>query len=387
VSRGTDLSSPLRMDTCLFSQPPSVDPSTGRAWEDVRDLQGRLVLPGMMDAHIHVGYMGECAEYLQLAGTLLGRISPPGRVSYLTLWFLSACDTITALKAAVKSYATVHPNKAWIVGVGWDQSSWGRYPSRHDLDEVSLVLRGRNSCSGVDGVVSGGLGGAGAAGGALSCLLAHHRGQHRCYEACWRQHGGEDTFSIHVKVICHAHRSGAAQGPSREGVDVDAEGLSTGIFRESAVTEITSHISEPDVAIRVDYFRKALRRCVQGGLTMVQTNDTNAWKIYQDLQAQGTPLSEHGRSGHLDAIMKTCHGRVSQGSSLCVSFSPSITMRWRSASKRVSGLATLSDELPPSMARPNLLASIRRGGPACGGSGGAALVRARQAVLRRLPGR
>lgn len=35
---------------------------------DVVDLEGRLVLPGLMDAHIHVGYMGECAEYAQLNG-------------------------------------------------------------------------------------------------------------------------------------------------------------------------------------------------------------------------------------------------------------------------------------------------------------------------------
>lgn len=50
----------LHIESC---QPPD----TVRA-ANVYDLRGRLVLPGLIDSHIHVGYLGECAEYIQLAG-------------------------------------------------------------------------------------------------------------------------------------------------------------------------------------------------------------------------------------------------------------------------------------------------------------------------------
>jgi hypothetical protein len=71
-----------------------------------------VVLPGLMDAHIHVGYMGEAQEYAQLQDF----------------------DSPQALVAAVAAHATQHPRKSWLVGVGWDQSAWGRYPTRQDLD-------------------------------------------------------------------------------------------------------------------------------------------------------------------------------------------------------------------------------------------------------------
>lgn len=77
--------------------------------------KGSVMLPGLIDAHIHIGYMGEAQEYLQLSG----------------------CQTLAELGAAVAAYGKVHPSKSWIVGVGWDQSAWGGdYPSRQDLDEA-----------------------------------------------------------------------------------------------------------------------------------------------------------------------------------------------------------------------------------------------------------
>ena len=70
-------------------------------------------------------------------------------------------------------------------------------------------------------------------------------------------------------------------------VDVDGSGVPLGIFRETAVTLITSSISEPNEEIRTQYYRTALHKCMAAGLTMVQTNDTNAWDLYKKLQEQG----------------------------------------------------------------------------------------------------
>lgn len=81
---------------------------------DMKADKGSILLPGLIDAHIHVGYMGEAQEYLQLAG----------------------CRTLAELGGAVAAYGKARPSKSWIVGVGWDQSGWGGYPSRQDLDEA-----------------------------------------------------------------------------------------------------------------------------------------------------------------------------------------------------------------------------------------------------------
>lgn len=40
------------------------------------------------------------------------------------------------MQSRLREHCARHGDKSWIVGVGWDQSPWGRYPSRHDLDQV-----------------------------------------------------------------------------------------------------------------------------------------------------------------------------------------------------------------------------------------------------------
>lgn len=84
-------------------------------------------------------------------------------------------------------------------------------------------------------------------------------------------------------------------------IDVDGRGLALGIFRENAVTAITSHISEAQEAIRRHYFKSALQKCLSGGLTMVQTNDSHAWDIYRDLQRQG--LHRYWNKSHFVLFM------------------------------------------------------------------------------------
>ncbi|WP_371866336.1 amidohydrolase [Duganella radicis] len=80
------------------------------------DVQGKTVLPGLIDAHGHVFELGEIASGVEL-------YSP------------------TSLNAAVKAvadFARTHPKKAWIVGFGWNQEIWklGRFPTAAELDAV-----------------------------------------------------------------------------------------------------------------------------------------------------------------------------------------------------------------------------------------------------------
>ncbi|NYE61967.1 hypothetical protein FHW58_003174 [Duganella sp. 1224] len=80
------------------------------------DVQGKTVLPGLIDAHGHVFELGEIASGVEL-------YSP------------------TSLGGAVKAvgdYARAHPRNAWIIGFGWNQEIWklGRFPTAAELDAV-----------------------------------------------------------------------------------------------------------------------------------------------------------------------------------------------------------------------------------------------------------
>lgn len=187
-----------------------------------------IILPGLQDAHIHVGYMGEAAEYLQLAD----------------------CTTLSAMTQAVKNYSERHPAKSWLVGVGWDQSAWGRYPTRQDLDafvaDRPVVL----------------------------------------YRACWHIIVANSAALNRGGISLEQEQQEQQQQP--DGVDVDAiTGLPTGVLRETAVSLITDHISETDKEIRRRHFRQALERCLRAGITSVQTNDSKAWGIYREFQEKG----------------------------------------------------------------------------------------------------
>lgn len=77
----------------------------------VVDLGGRTVIPGMVDAHGHVGGLGNALHIVDLTGT----------ASY---------DEVVARVAARASKV---PKGQWVLGRGWDQNDWGdtRFPT-HD---------------------------------------------------------------------------------------------------------------------------------------------------------------------------------------------------------------------------------------------------------------
>lgn len=77
----------------------------------VVDLGGRTVIPGMVDAHGHVGGLGDALHIVDLTGT----------TSY---------DEVVA---RVAERAKKTPKGQWVLGRGWDQNDWGdtRFPT-HD---------------------------------------------------------------------------------------------------------------------------------------------------------------------------------------------------------------------------------------------------------------
>lgn len=78
------------------------------------DGKGRTLLPGLIDAHGHVGELG---------------------LSLLTL-DLSATTSLVNAQSKIAAYAREHGNNRWIIGSGWNQEKWelGRFPTAADLD-------------------------------------------------------------------------------------------------------------------------------------------------------------------------------------------------------------------------------------------------------------
>ncbi|MFN3928447.1 MAG: amidohydrolase [Thermoflexus sp.] len=89
-----------------------------RSWPRARarllDLGGAVVLPGLIDAHLH------------LEGYARRRIG----VDVDT-------PTLEEALARVARRAAYTPPGAWIIGRGWLQERWGRFPTADDLDRVA----------------------------------------------------------------------------------------------------------------------------------------------------------------------------------------------------------------------------------------------------------
>lgn len=80
------------------------------------DGKGRVLLPGMIDAHVHVMGIGFAALTLDLSET-------------------------TSLEDAlekIRVFAEENPGRPWILGRGWNQEKWGlgRFPTAAELDAV-----------------------------------------------------------------------------------------------------------------------------------------------------------------------------------------------------------------------------------------------------------
>ncbi len=78
------------------------------------DGKGRVLLPGMIDAHGHVVQTGAAALTLDLSDT----------------------RSLADAQARIAAYAVRYPDRRWILGGGWNQEKWGlgRFPTAAEID-------------------------------------------------------------------------------------------------------------------------------------------------------------------------------------------------------------------------------------------------------------
>jgi predicted amidohydrolase YtcJ len=82
----------------------------------VIDAQGKLILPGFVDCHIHF-----------MEGSL-----------GLTQVDLNGSKSVAEIQKRVKTYADAHPEEKWILGMGWTYPTFGpsALPDKKFLDQV-----------------------------------------------------------------------------------------------------------------------------------------------------------------------------------------------------------------------------------------------------------
>lgn len=190
----------------------------------ILDGKGLLVIPGLIDSHIHVSYTGESLNFFVN---------------------LSHCESISDIQESIKLHMEKFPDLKWIVGVNWEQGHLGgKYPHRMDLDLI---------CSN------------------KPIFL---------WRACWHI-GVANTLALRlagIDILCHDR---VIDGGI---IDVDNYGV-TGILRERACELIVGimncHISDVDKRL---FISEGLSMCCKMGLTTVQTNDDTSINVYKALQ-------------------------------------------------------------------------------------------------------
>ncbi len=84
---------------------------------EVIDLNGRTLVPGFNDSHLHLLAYGLTLQWLNLREV----------------------TSVADLAAMVRAQGAITPPGEWIIGRGWDQNRFteGRFPTREDLDQAA----------------------------------------------------------------------------------------------------------------------------------------------------------------------------------------------------------------------------------------------------------
>jgi predicted amidohydrolase YtcJ len=196
----------------------------GRA--EMINLNGRAVVPGLTDAHVHIVWQGLVQREARLGGTA----------------------TLEDALAIIADRAATLPDGAWLRGGGWDHIPWGgRWPTRADLDAVCPDR---------------------------PALLSRKDGH-----SLW----------VNSRALALAGITATTPDPAGGQIRRDRDGEPTGILTETAMDLVRAVVPQYSDADRVDGLRIALREALSYGLTSVQAPPgTDAASAPEALRAMQT---------------------------------------------------------------------------------------------------
>jgi len=192
----------------------------------VVDLDGRFVMPGFNDAHVHLASAGLEKMNLNLVGA----------------------KTLDEFRERLRVKAEAAAPGEWVVGEGWDETLWPVkvLPTRWDLDEVS--------------------------------------GKHPVYLERVDGHiGVANTRALQLASVTVASRD-----PDGGKIDRDDAGTPNGILREKAQEVVQAVIPKPTHEKRRQAIELALADLASHGITSAQ--DYSQWEdfeIYEELENDG----------------------------------------------------------------------------------------------------
>ena len=192
----------------------------------VFDLEGRTVLPGLTDAHIHLGWFALGLREVDLRD----------------------CRSLGEMLDRVAERVHTTPPGEWVLGRGWDQEAWPdpRFPTAADLDRVA----------------------------------PHHP------VALTAKSG----HALVANTLAMREAGVGAETPDPEGgrVERDPSGRPTGLFLEEAMELIRRAVPEPDAETVADALPEAFERAWRVGLTSVhQMGDLTTFDALQRLRDRG----------------------------------------------------------------------------------------------------
>jgi hypothetical protein len=193
----------------------------------VINLNGKTVLPGLIDTHVHVADFGRCLLWLDL----------------------TSAESIGELQSLLKEKAEQTPAGKWIIGRGWNQNRFKEkgMPNLSDLNEAAPN----------------------------NPVILYHESVMICV--------------VNSKALALADMTEKTPVPAGGTIDKDAEGEFTGILRDSATSLIWQVIPEPTAEELLDAAALACQKIAEAGLTSVHwlVLSENELPIIQKLQAQG----------------------------------------------------------------------------------------------------
>jgi predicted amidohydrolase YtcJ len=196
----------------------------------VMDLEGKTVLPGLIDTHIHVADYGRCLMWLDL----------------------SSAKSIAELQQLIKEKSKTLFSGQWIIGQGWNETRFKeqRMPSAEDLDEASPdnpVILYRES--------------------AMIC-------------------------AANTKAIQLAKVTEQTSAPPDGAIDKITSGKLMGVFRDTAANLIWQAVPEPTEDELLAATAQACQKIFQAGITSLNwlVISENELSIIQKLHEQGRLL-------------------------------------------------------------------------------------------------
>jgi len=193
----------------------------------VLSLNGKTVVPGLIDTHIHVADFGRCLMWLDVSDT----------------------KSIKELQALLREKARQTSAEKWIVGRGWNENSFKekRFPTIDDLDEAAPS----------------------------NPVILYHGAAYIC--------------ATNSKAIALAGVTSKTAAPTSGTIDKTATGELTGIFRGNATNLVWQVVVEPSLEELADATALACQKVVESGITSIDwiILQENELTLIQTLHRQG----------------------------------------------------------------------------------------------------